>query len=91
MHQYKPASIIEFGSGASTLLFNSYALESNSKFVSLEENQIWRTEVLNASKDFDLKYCESLKTSLIYVPRIETLDSELGILTCHYEFDVGDN
>jgi len=91
LHQYKPSSIIEFGSGASTLLFNSYALESNSKFVGLEENEIWRTEVLNASKKIGSKCFESCKTSLIYVPRIETLDSELGILTCHYEFDVGDN
>ena len=62
-----------------------------SKFVSLEENEIWRTEVLNASKKIGSKCFESCKTSLIFVPRIETLDSERGILTCHYEFDVGDN
>jgi hypothetical protein len=91
LQQYKPSSIIEFGSGATTLLFNSYCLESNSKFVSLEENEIWYSEVLNASKKFGTKYFELLKTCLIYAQRIETLDSKLGIYVCHYSFDLGDN
>jgi hypothetical protein len=36
-------------------------------------------------------FLHQYKTSLFYAHRIETLDSQLGILTCHYQFDLGDN
>ena len=86
----KPSSIVEFGSGASTLLFSSY-IGTSLSFTSLEENESWRQEVLNSAKKLGSKCFEILDTSLILAPRIETIDLNSGILTCRYQYNFGDS
>ena len=92
LKKYRPIKIIEFGSGASTLLFHQYnsGLNDQSKrFIVLEEDEIWRNKVLNVAKKLNLKGITNLENNYILSKRIERAfwDSkyQMNYLVCHYE------
>lgn len=81
--QNKLTTAIEFGSGASTVLFNKYM----KNFVSIEESQEWAISYIRAlenSKLFPKSQLAELRTVILVVPRIEFLDAA-GELVCSYE------
>ncbi len=44
--QYKPKSILELGSGSSTLVFNEYVKENDARLLSIDENEKWASNTL---------------------------------------------
>jgi hypothetical protein len=79
----KVSTAIEFGSGASTILFKKYMKD----FFSIEESHEWATnyiEALENSKMFSKSYLAELRTTIMVLPRIEFLDAA-GELVCSYE------
>ena len=79
----KVSTAIEFGSGASTILFQKYM----KFFVSVEESHEWATNYIRAlenSKLFPKSHLAALRTAILVLPRIEFLDAA-GELVCSYE------
>ena len=75
-------SAIEFGSGASTLLFQKYVDE----FISIEESDSWAQNYLNSIKSLNWisrGLVQDLKSVIRVLPRLESLDAS-GELTCSY-------
>lgn len=74
--------IIEFGSGCSTLLFNSLVKAPN-EFISLEEDPIWRERVLFAAQILKLRNHHLLQKRLVADTRMESVIH--GIPSCHFK------
>ena len=78
----KILSAIEFGSGASSLLFNKYV----ERFVTIEESKSWATHYLETLNS--IKWIPGLKSNIVkldiqILPRVECLDSTRE-LVCSY-------
>lgn len=78
----KISSAIEFGSGASSLLFNKYV----ERFVTIEESESWATHYLETLNS--IKWLPGLKSNIVkldiqILPRVEYLDATRE-LVCSY-------
>ncbi len=85
LDRYSPTSILEFGSGGSTVLFSLYAKSAGAEFVSIEEDSDWRETVLLSAKKANLKSLHNFASQVLYCRRLEDLDSVANELVCHYE------
>ena len=77
------SSAIEFGSGASSLLFNKYV----ERFVSIEESESWAghyLEMLTSINWFPGLKANIVKLNMQILPRLEFADST-GELVCSYQ------
>lgn len=83
--QYKPNTVMEFGSGASSLLFAKY-----STLISLEESPYWLekyTYHLNRNKLIPRQLKIKLNNSLFLVPRVEKCVAGEVVATYESVFD----
>jgi hypothetical protein len=70
--------VLEFGSGASTLLIHTLIGKSG-HLVSLEENEQYRNRVLSVAQKVKLKDLSKLSASLLLSQRVEEFDDEILI------------
>lgn len=78
----KMASVIEFGSGASTILFMKYIKD----FISIEESEEWMRNYIRTLQDSKLvrkEFPKRLQAIVKVLPRIEFQDST-GEVVCSY-------
>lgn len=55
LYKYKPVSILELGSGASTAIFTKYILSEGGHLYSVDENKIWLNNSINIANISDRK------------------------------------
>lgn len=82
---FKPKSILELGSGGSTILFHLYSVDRNIKFVSLEEDEAWRDSVCLAAKIVGLTSYGDLRNQVKLGVRIQKEDQIEKEIICHFE------
>ena len=68
LEKYKPKSILEFGSGSSTLVFAEYAKKNNAKVLSIDESEKWAANTLKLIGNQNPKYVDVVAKTRKFLP-----------------------
>lgn len=85
LRRTRPNSVIEFGSGASSLVFNAY-LEPQKSLRIVEEDPLWRDKVIRVATFLRLRNYKHLPSRLILSSRIEDSSPTNGVLSSYYQY-----
>lgn len=68
LEKHKPKSILEFGSGSSTLVFAEYAKKNNAKVLSIDESEKWAANTLKLIGDQNPKCVDVVARPRNFLP-----------------------